>query len=346
MDGLAPLFQRIDVKPNGSILLGNFVNADGFAKKQVRVVTHAHLDHLGGLQKSHSYQGMILMTPETFVYASNLYNFKATKSKVKNMRYGNPIKIWSEKITFLKADHILGSVQVLVENEKGLRVLYSGDFKNPGWGTEIVEDVDILIVDATYGCPHMIRDYKDRQEEILVDVVERAMKYSEKVVIFSYYGKSEEVILILRRWGFDQPVIMERRHYNTLKELERLGYNFGEILPSDHPDTKRLDEGIFLVHLNRLNRRKEQLRKDTSNIILSGWFFEPYRRVAENAWEVGFSDHADFEDTIFYIIQNKPGLVITDASRSGKCAEALARYLKFRYGIKAVARPSQLSMLL
>ncbi len=340
MDGLAALFQRVDVLHNGSVVLGNFINADGFAKRQVRVVTHAHQDHLGELGKSYSYQGLVLMTPETYAYISNLYRLRGPKSKVRVVRYGYTLKVWDENITFLKAEHIPGSVQVLVENEKSLRVLYSGDFKNPGLGTEIVEDVDVLVVDATYGCPHMVRSYKERMEEILVEVVESAMKYNRKVVIYSYFGKSEEVVLILRRWGFEEPVVVERRHYNAMKELEPLGYDFGEVIALDDPEAEQIEEGFFLVHLNKLGKRRRNLRKDASNIILSGWFFEPYRRVAENAWEVGFSDHADFEDTILYIIQNKPALVITDASRSGRCAVELANYLKLKYDIEAVARPS------
>ncbi len=340
MDVLAAVLQKVDVLHNGSVVLGNFINADGFAKRQVRVVTHAHQDHLGELRKSYSYQGLVLMTPETYAYVLNLYRLRTPMSKVKVVRYGYTLKIWDEIVTFLRAEHIPGSVQVLVENEKGLRTLYSGDFKNPGLGTEIIEDVDILIVDATYGCPHMVRSYKEKMEEILVEVIETAMKYNRKIIVYSYFGKSEEVALILRKWGFEEPIVVERRQYNAMKELERLGYNFGEIIARDDPEAEQVEEGFFFIHLNKLGRRRRNLKKNASNIILSGWFFEPYRRVAENAWEVGFSDHADFEDTVLYIVQNRPALVITDASRSGRCAVELAKYLKLKYGIEAVARPN------
>ena len=340
MSALAEILKRVDVLPNGSITMGNFVNADGFAKKQVRAITHAHQDHLGELGKSYSYQGKLLMTPETYAYLTSLYNFRGTRSKVNVIRYGSYIKIWDEKVTFLRAEHIPGSAQVLVENDRGLRVLYSGDFKNPGIGTEILEDgVDILIVDATYGCPKLIRSYKERMVEILIDVVEKALSANTKLVFYTYYGKSEEVILLLREWGFDLPVVVNKRHYKLIKELESLGFKFGDVLTEEQALEERLEEAFFFVHFNKISKDPSAFRKDAANLVLSGWFFEPYRRVAENVWEVGFSDHADFEDTIHYIISHRPALVITDGFRSSKCASALARYLRFKYGIMAVARP-------
>jgi putative mRNA 3-end processing factor len=53
---------------------------------------------------------------------------------------------------------------------------------------------------------------------------------------------------------------------------------------------------------------------------------------------LALSDHSDFNGLLQYVEESKPKLVVTDNSRVGD-AEALAREIQKRLGIKAVALP-------
>ena len=45
--------ERAQVTKNGAVLLGDSVACDAFDEtRPLRIVTHAHADHLGGLRKS------------------------------------------------------------------------------------------------------------------------------------------------------------------------------------------------------------------------------------------------------------------------------------------------------
>ena len=72
------------------------------------------------------------------------------------MDYGKALKYGDEKITLIKADHILGAAQVLVEDAGGIRIVYTGDFRIND--TPVV-DCDVLVVEATYGSPSCRRKF-------------------------------------------------------------------------------------------------------------------------------------------------------------------------------------------
>ena len=38
----------IDIKPSGAILVGRHITIDGFERRPIHIITHAHADHLGG----------------------------------------------------------------------------------------------------------------------------------------------------------------------------------------------------------------------------------------------------------------------------------------------------------
>ena len=144
---------RAKVTKNGAVLLGDSVACDAFDdSRPLRIVTHAHADHLGGLRKSLKCCEKVLMTKATRDLAETLDDsLKLHDAPVETMEYGKPINYGDEKITLIKADHILGAAQVLVEDAGGIRIAYTGDFRIDE--TPVV-DCDVLVVEATYGSPH------------------------------------------------------------------------------------------------------------------------------------------------------------------------------------------------
>ena len=65
--------ERAQVAKNGAVLLGNSVACDAFDEhRPLRIVTHAHADHLGGLRKSVKCCQKVLMTSATRDLAEKL----------------------------------------------------------------------------------------------------------------------------------------------------------------------------------------------------------------------------------------------------------------------------------
>ncbi|MCK4320321.1 MBL fold metallo-hydrolase, partial [Candidatus Bathyarchaeota archaeon] len=144
------MMQKASVTGRGAVLLGKYVACDGFDKaRPLRVVTHVHSDHLLGLRRSLRKCEAVVMTPATKdlidVMRSPLF---LMRGDVKTLDYGEAFVYDDECLTLHFADHILGAAQVLVEDDEGVRILYTGDFRFPG--TPVVE-ADVVVIEATYG---------------------------------------------------------------------------------------------------------------------------------------------------------------------------------------------------
>lgn len=333
---LRVLLERASVRNGGGILLGKTVVADGFwARRKIRVVTHAHSDHTIDLNKSVSVQGFIASTPMTFEMLKFL-GFKIPKSKRLELNAGECIKLNDEKLCFVKAEHIPGSVQVLLENEKGARILYTGDFKNPGSGTPIVEDLDVLIMDATYGDPRFQRPSEIEIEEAMINIIDNSLRKGMPVRIYAYHGKIQEVMHLLRIYGIRVPFVAPPKICAMSKALERYGYKMGELYCS-HTDEGRevsASEHIFFTHFNKFEKEKGRFTK----MKLDGWLVgRTYQRLGENSWRVAFSDHADYRGTLMYALESKAKIVIVDGFRSSY-ASAFASKLRLK-GIHAFVMP-------
>ncbi|UXD21217.1 hypothetical protein IPA_01430 [Ignicoccus pacificus DSM 13166] len=341
-DKLRRLFERASVTKGGGILLGRSVVADGFwPRRKARIVTHAHSDHTIDISKSMSAQGYIAATPVTFTMMKYL-GHSVPRAKRKEVEPGSCFKIDDERICFIRAEHIPGSVQVLVENENGFRVLYTGDFKNPGSGTPIVEDLDVLIVDATYGDPRYVRPSEAEVEEALVDIIEQALSRGEPVKIYAYYGKIQEVMQLLRRYGIDVPFLASGKIFWMSKALEAHGYCFGDLYNLSSQEGKEILKGdhIHFVHFNRFSKDRDG---NYVRIKLDGWLAnKAFQKIGRKDWIVAFSDHADYNGTMRYVMESKAKIVIVDGYRSS-FAKAFASKLRVR-GVHAFAMPTLLGL--
>ena len=175
------------VTQRGAVLLGDSVACDAFDETQpLRVVTHAHGDHLVGLKRSLKSCEKVLMTAATRDLAEVMDGqFALIDKSVEMLDYGETMDYGDERVTLVKANHILGAAQVLVEDAGGNRVAYTGDFKLDG--TPVL-DCDILVVEATYGSPSFRRSFELNVEALLVSMVEKRLREGT-VYVFGYHGK-------------------------------------------------------------------------------------------------------------------------------------------------------------
>ena len=330
------LFANAMVTSRGAVLLGNSVACDAHDdKRPLRVVTHAHADHLAGLRSSLRKCKNVLMTKATKDLIEVIEGPNALKGgHVKTLEYGKPFRFGDERITLAYADHIMGAAQVLVEDESGGRVAYTGDFRLDG--TPVLE-CDTLVLEATYGKPTCKRAFKVDVRELLVSMVEKQLK-DGTVYVFGYHGKLQEVMQILHNADVSVPFVMPERVYSLSKVCERHGMHLGCLTLSTRDDARALlSENLPCVAFYHMNSRGA-VGAGCSKISVSGWeFHSPCRQIGDREHVVALSDHSDFDGLIEYVRRSNPKQVITDNYRS--CGEVLAREIKKRLGIRAVAMP-------
>jgi putative mRNA 3-end processing factor len=332
------LSEKALVSQRGAVLLGDSVACDAFDEdKPLRVVTHAHADHLVGLRRSLKSCDKVLMTAATRDLIGVVNgSLPLDDGVVKLLNYGEPFEYGNERVTLLKADHILGAAQVLVENSEGSRVAYTGDFRVDG--TEPLMDCDTLVVEATYGSPWFKRAFKVDVKELLVSMVEEKLRQGT-VYVFGYYGKLQEVMQILRRAHVCVPFVMPERVYHVSKICEVHGMQLGDFTLSTAKEGKELlDEDLPCVAFYHMNTRKK-VGLNSSRICVSGWEFRsPCRQIGEREHLVALSDHSDFNGLLEYVKRSKPKRVVTDNYRVNHGA-TLAKEISKRLGIPAVAMP-------
>jgi putative mRNA 3-end processing factor len=330
---------KAGVSERGAVLLGDSVACDAFDESRpVRVVTHAHADHLVGLRRSLNSGKRVLMTSATKDLIGVVNGpLPLDDGAVELLDYGETAECGNERVTLVKADHILGAAQVVVDDADGNKVAYTGDFRVDG--TEPLTDCDALVVEATYGNPSFKRSFKVDVRELLVSMVENRLRHGT-VYVFGYHGKLQEVMQILHRADVCVPFVMPERVFRVSKVCEAHGMQLGCLALSTEKDGRELlDENLPCVAFYHMNSRKSVGKVGSSRICVSGWEFRyPCRQIGEREHLVALSDHSDFNGLIEYIKRCDPKRVITDNYRVSHGA-TLAKEINKRLGIPASAMP-------
>jgi putative mRNA 3-end processing factor len=336
------LSAKATVTQRGAVLLGNSVACDAFEENRpLRVVTHAHSDHLVGLKQSLRNCEKVLMTAATRDLTEVINEpLPLTEGSVETLDYGKPIQYGDELVTLVKADHILGAAQVLVEDASGNRIVYTGDFRLDG--TPVL-DCDVLVVEATYGNPSCRRPFELEVRELLVSMVEKRLRYGA-VYVFGYHGKLQEVMQILHSADVSVPFVMPERVFRVSKVCERHGMQLGCLTMSTEKEGRELlDENLPCVAFYHTNSRGNVGLNDF-RICVSGWEFRsPCRQIGDREYLIALSDHSDFDGLIEYVRRSKPKHVVTDNYRMSY-GEALAHEITKRLRIPAVAMPKKATL--
>ncbi len=330
---------KADVTKSGAVLLGNHVACDAYDdSRPIRVVTHAHADHMIGLGKSLKNCEVTVMTPATrdMIDALKGPHF-LSKGTVKTLDYGEAFTHGDETLTLHYADHILGTAQALVEDKEQTRILYTSDFRYSR--TPLVE-ADILVMEATYGDPVRVRPFGMMAEGILVSLVEQGLKRGP-VYVFGYHGKLQKMMRILYEAKIKTPFIVPERIHRVSKVCEQHGMKLGkQLLPFDGEEAQSIltQNEPCIVFYHSYSRKK--VEGEALRICASGWQFgKPYRRMQENEYVVALSDHSDFNELLQYVERCNPRMVITDRYRS-EAARIFAREIEKRLKIPAKAAPT------
>jgi putative mRNA 3-end processing factor len=330
---------KATVTKSGAVLLGKNVACDAHDEaRAIRVVTHAHADHMVGLGKSLKNCEVAVMTPPTRDMIDALKGpLFLSRGNVKTLDYGEALTYGDERLTFHYADHILGTAQALVEDKEQTRILYTSDFRLSR--TPIVES-DVLVMEATYGDPFRVRPFGMMAEGMLVSLVEQGLKRGP-VYVFGYHGKLQKIMRILYEAKIKTPFVVPEKILRVSKVCEKHGMMLGRnLLPFDSEKAQMMlgHQDSCVVFYHSYSRRK--VKGNGLRIIASGWQFgKPCRRVGEGEYMVALSDHSDFNELLHYVERCNPELVITDSYRS-EAARIFAKEIEKRLKIHAEAAPA------
>jgi putative mRNA 3-end processing factor len=330
---------KATITNRGAVLLGKYVACDAFNESTpLRVVTHAHADHMVGLLQSLRTCEKVLMTKATKdligVLKSPLFLMSGF---VETLDYGKTMQYEEERITFFPADHILGAAQVFIEDAEGTRIAFTGDFKIDG--TPAL-DADLLVMEATYGSPKCKRSFNTDVKKLLISMVKEGLKHGT-VYVFGYHGKLQEVMQILYDADIKAPFVVPERVFHVSMICQKHGMSLGRLMLLQEREAKELLERnspcIAFYHMNS----GSQINRDVFRIYVSGWEFDaPCREISKKEYVIALSDHSDFDGLIEYVRVSKPKLVITDNFRVGH-AETLAKEIRKKFGISATALPKK-----
>jgi putative mRNA 3-end processing factor len=328
---------KASVTDRGAVQLGKNVACDAFDEtRPLRVVTHAHADHIIGLRQSLKTCEKVLMTKATKDLIDVLKDpLFLTSGFVETLDYGKALQYDNERITFFKSDHILGAAQVLVEDAEGKRIVYTGDFRIDE--TPVLE-TDVLVMEATYGSPACRRSFDVDVKDLLISLVDKGLKHGT-VYVFGYHGKLQEIMQILHAVGVKAPFIASEKVFHVSEACEKNGMSLGRLLLSEEDEARELLEKdspcVAFNHMNTMHK----VGLGRFRICVSGWEFNsPSREKADKDHIVALSDHSDFDGLMEYVRRSKPKLIITDSFRVGH-AETLAKEIRKRFGISAFALP-------
>jgi putative mRNA 3-end processing factor len=333
------LSSRATVTDRGAVLLGRNVACDAFEEtKPLRVVTHAHADHMAGLRQSLRTCKKVLMTKATKdiidVMRSPLFLMSGL---VETLDYGKTIQYDEERITFFRADHILGAAQVLVEDFEGKRIVFTGDFRIDD--TPVLKS-DVLVIEATYGSPTCKRSFGKDVKSSLVILVEKGLKEGP-VFVFGYHGKLQEVMEILHKADLNVPFIAPETVFQVSKVCERHGMRLGQLTLSTGPGAKKLlDNNSPCIAFYHMESR-DNAGLNNFRVLVSGWEFDSaIHQTGNKEYVVALSDHSDFNGLLEYVRRSRPEHVITDNFRVSN-GETLAKEIRKSLGISAVALPKR-----
>jgi putative mRNA 3-end processing factor len=259
----------------------------------------------------------------------------AVRRNLLTLEPGKITEVKGAKITLLPANHILGSAQVTVETEDGKRLGYTGDF---WWPIDVMAGLDELVVDATYGNPDYVRNYKEEQVvEELKELVDRLLSEDKRVCIKAVAGRLQYVMQLL------QPTI--RLPFIASKKQSAIAGVYGQHGCLADPIFDRHGaEALKIIadhqpHIAFHHLEERIPETDFDAFILVSSYMVPLERpilqTGEKTYRVALTDHADFHATIEYVEKAAPKLVITDNSRGGD-AKTLAEEIRARLKINAI----------
>ena len=330
----------VNVSPSGAIVLSDELTCDGFVHTAAfRVQTHVHDDHMTGFTNSKGYQTLLMSSATKKLLEFEFNADIAYRENIKDITLGEKFQLNSGTVTLRESGHMLGAVQVEHELPNGVRVGYSGDFS---WPMKDPMQVDILVVDSTYGSPNKVREYSQAcAENALIELI-RELRKKGPIHIKAHRGTISRALQLISA-ETDLPILGSKTRCNEAKIYANLGYSISPLIDANSSEGKSAAKDCHI----QVYSKGDQMPVDYvgSSIILSAFLARPDDPVTEyskSSWAVALTNHADFEGTLSYIKATGAQQILVDNHRGGH-AEELAEQIRLRLSLVAMASSSESS---
>lgn len=303
---------------------------DPHRSQPAAVISHAHSDH----SRRH---GMTIATEATHRLLAE--RRQSAKTAVV-LPYGQPHRFGDATITLYPAGHVLGSAQVLVEQD-GHRLLYSGDLKLRRSLTAEPAEVpgaDTLVVESTYGRPQYCFPPSEEVIGRMEQFCREAIAADETPILYAYsLGKSQEVLAALGHAGLPLTV------HAAIDAVCRVYAACGQSLPPYELFAPGDQRGRVLLLPPQAQRSAAVAAIERQrSACVTGWAVDRgaiYRFRCDAAFPL--SDHASHAELIEYVERVNPARVYTVHGFAGDLARDLRRRGLDAYSL---TEPDQLSL--
>lgn len=329
------------VREDGCILLGSNVCCDGCdPSRPIRVQTHVHYDHLKDFDRSKGFQSKIVLSKGTYDLLAAEFNadiLYRRRQFIVLPSNGTYYDVEGVQIALFPSSHMLGSVMPVIRTAENISVMYAADFSYPT--VHQLPNVDVLVVDATYGNPSLQRNYQEEEVVKRFEEIFDEQWRKGSVIITAYRGRLQFAIQLLAA-RVNAPFLVGKKTEKTIGVfMNHLGFDADVRRIGSAEAREVLRSGQRHVAFLEPHERKEHLGLEGTRIVLSAFMVpreDPVLVRADGSIRIALTDHADFIGTISLIREVNPKLVIADSSRGGD-ADALAEYVKRELGIEAIS---------
>lgn len=255
------------------------------------IITHGHADH------ARSGHGKVLATPDTIAIMKTRYGADCAGS-FQAAAFGEKVRIDDVTITLYPAGHILGSAQVLIEQD-GQRVVVTGDYKRlPEKTAQPFELVacDLLVTEATFGLPVF---QHPRPEDEIARLFKSLATHPDRAHVIGAYalGKAQRVISLLRDAGYDAPIYLHGAMQRLCDLYIERGIMLGELRHATDASKAEMAGAIVIAPPSALKDRWSRRLPDPVLAMASGWM-SVKQRARQRGIELPLviSDHVDWPE--------------------------------------------------
>lgn len=276
---------------------------DPWEAKDSAFISHAHADHFSrhGRALCSSLTGCLLRK-----------RFHMAEGRLEAIDFGEVIEREGFRLRMLPAGHIAGSAMLHVTRKKdGATLLYTGDFKvrKSRTSQEVTFlQADTLIMETTFGLPHLVFPNQMEVEASVLRFVNDAFTDGATPVLFGYsLGKAQEALALLAEQGI--PVLSHPKVAEMTEACREAGLDLPQ--PVLFEGFGRMGH-VIVAPPNAVRAKLLRSLKNQRTAMLTGWALQAgsfYRYRVDEV--IPMSDHADHPGLMECIARVRPKRVLT-----------------------------------
>lgn len=329
------MIEDVRISSSGCILLAGDVACDGFFRdSRIRVQTHVHSDHMEGFESSKAFQTIVASRGTHALLCAQLNADLPYRSNFVATDFGVTNTIDGVSVTLESSGHMLGAAQVAVAHPDGTVLGYSGDFS---WPLERVVNVDVLVVDPTYGSPESVREYSQGQaEKALLSAIRRARNLGP-VRLCAHQGTLQRALQVMSG-EVDVPVVGSRSFVKEVAVYREFGCVIDDVFDASSAEGREILKSRRYVHVFGTGDALPIPDGEATTIKLSAFMVQPgdpVLKLSDRSLRIAMTNHADFNGTLEYIAATGAKTVVVDSSR-GVHAYKLAESVESRLGVQCL----------